>query len=132
MELQHHTCWLVMVAVSLLLLLLLPQVHALQRMEEENAWVRRPAQPLKDPLDKSLARAAWISFFLLLPALRLLPGMKHVVHASLFQNIMSTTVPYNNLHMAIRAAPLLLCCVLAALGAAVKAVVVGLMSRLLV
>eukprot|EP00775_Hariotina_reticulata_P008371 gene8371-8555_t len=107
-----------------------PQVHALQRMEEENAWVRRPAQPLKDPLDKSLARVAWISCFMLLPALRLLPGLRRVVHASVFQNIMSTTIPYNQLHLGVRTSPLLLCGVLAALVAAVKALV-GLVGALL-
>jgi hypothetical protein len=74
-------------------------------MEEENAWVRRPPQWTKDPLDKSLARVAWISFFMLLPLLRKLPGMKRVVHASMFQNIMSSTLPYNSLHAAVRAAP---------------------------
>lgn len=74
-------------------------------MEEENSWVRRPARIFQDPLDKTLARFAWISFFMLLPLLRLLPGMKQYVHASLFQTIMSTTIPYNKLHRAIRVAP---------------------------
>lgn len=83
----------------------LPQVHALQRMEEENSWVRRPPQLFKDPLPKTLARVAWISFFMLLPLLRLLPGMKRAVHASLFQTIMSTTIPYNRLQTLIRLAP---------------------------
>jgi hypothetical protein len=80
-------------------------VHALQRMEQENAWVRRPPQWLANPLDKSLARIAWVSFFMLLPLLRRLPGLQGRLHASLFQNIMSCTLPYNRLHAAVRASP---------------------------
>lgn len=104
---------------------LLPQAHALQHMEEENAWVRRPPQWGKDPLDKSLARVAWISFFILLALTRMLPGMKRVVHASLFQNIMSSTLPYNTLHTAVRAAPLVWAALLAGLFVAARAVFVG-------
>ncbi|KAF8058421.1 kmo [Scenedesmus sp. PABB004] len=83
----------------------MPQVHALQRMEEENSWVRRPADLLRDPPAKTLARVAWVSFFCLLPLARLVPGLRRAVHASLFQTIMSTTVGYDRLHAAIRAAP---------------------------
>jgi hypothetical protein len=99
------------------------QVHALQRMEEENSWVRRPANLLKDPLPKTLARVAWISFFMLLQLLLLLPGMKRAVHASLFQTIMSTTIPYNRLQTAIRVAPLVWAGMLAAVVVGVKQLV---------
>jgi hypothetical protein len=99
------------------------QVHALQRMEEENSWVRRPPNLMKDPLPKTLARFAWISFFMLLPLLRLLPGMKRAVHASLFQTIMSTTIPYDRLQTAIRLAPFVWAGLLAGLVAGVKQLV---------
>ena len=91
-------------------------------MEEENAWVRRPPQWGKDPLDKSLARVAWISFFMLLPLLRVLPipGLRRTVHASLFQNIMSSTVPYDSLHRAVRVAPLVWGVLLAVVVVAVR------------
>lgn len=98
------------------------QVHALQYMEEENAWVRRPPHWGQDPLDKSLARVAWLSFFMLLPLLRVVPGMKRGVHVSLFQNIMSSTMPYDALHRAVRVAPLVWAGVVAVVVAAARAV----------
>lgn len=92
--------------------------------------MRRPAQWVSDPLDKSLARIAWVSFFMLLPLLRRLPGLQGRVHASLFQNIMSNTLPYNRLHAAVRASPFVWLLLLT--GAALAArVVLGLAWRLL-
>jgi hypothetical protein len=96
--------------------------HALQHMEVESAWVRQPPRLLRDPLDKTLARVAWLSFFALLPLLRRLPALRRRLHASLFQNIMSTTLPYDRLHAAIRAAPFVWVGLLAGLLWAGKAV----------
>lgn len=110
-------------ATYLVLHALCLQVHALQHMEEENAWVRRPPQLTRDPLDKTLARVCWISFFMLLPLLRQLPWMRRYVHASLFQNIMSSTLAYNKLHMAVRLAPFVWGGLLAGLFAMVRLLV---------
>lgn len=87
--------------------------------------MRRPPRWLSDPLDKSLARVCWVSFFMLLPLLRALPGMKGVVHASMFQNIMSTTTPYNTLHTLVRVAPLVWVALLAGGVVAARAVFAG-------
>eukprot|EP00879_Flechtneria_rotunda_P010881 GHRR01011371.1.p1 GENE.GHRR01011371.1~~GHRR01011371.1.p1 ORF type:complete len:507 (+),score=143.33 GHRR01011371.1:1002-2522(+) len=104
-----------------------PQVHALQHMEQETAWIRRPPKLFQDPLDKTLARIAWTSFFILLPLLRLIPGVSRAIHASMFQNIISTTTPYDKLHNVVRVSPIALGLVLAGFvwcaKAAVKAVV---------
>jgi hypothetical protein len=95
------------------------QVHALQRMEEENAWVRRPMLLGQEPWHMTLARACWVSFFLLLPlARKALP--KAGIPRSLFQAIMSNTTPYNKLHWVVRAAPLVLAAVV---GSALSVVV---------
>ncbi len=104
------------------------QVHALQHMEQESAWVRRPARLLSDPLSATAARVAWLCFFCLLPLARALPGGRRLVHASLFQNIMSTTLPYDWLHAAIRIAPLIMTALLVLAVALARAVVLRTIS----
>ena len=94
-------------------------------MEAENAWVRRPASLFKDPLSITAIRIAWISFFMLLPLLRLVPGLRGQVHRSLFQTIMATAVPYNRLHTLVTAAPLVWLGIIAAAVAAIKAAAAG-------
>eukprot|EP00877_Chromochloris_zofingiensis_P007390 jgi/Chrzof1/2904/Cz12g03130.t1 len=97
----------------------LPQVHALQDMEYENAWVRRPLLLFKEPMRMTLARLCWMSFILLLPLLRvLLP--RGIVHKSLFQTIMANTTPYNTLHTFIRVSPFIWAGIMATLTAAVR------------
>jgi hypothetical protein len=99
-----------------------PQVHALQRIEEENAWVRRPAAPGKEPARMTYMRVAWACTVLLLAAAHKLlgagPDGRPRVPASLFENVMATTAPYDRLHWVIRAAPL-------ALAAAAVALIAG-------
>lgn len=95
------------------------QVHALQDMEYENAWVRRPLLLFKEPMRMTLARLCWMSFILLLPLLRvLLP--RGIVHKSLFQTIMANTTPYNTLHTFIRVSPFIWAGIMATLTAAVR------------
>jgi 2-polyprenyl-6-methoxyphenol hydroxylase-like FAD-dependent oxidoreductase len=108
----------------------LPQVHALQRIEEENAWVRRPAAPGREPARMTYMRVGWAATVLLLAAAHAaLPrGVRPA--ASLFENVMGTTAPYDRLRWAICAAPVV-CAALAAgaalaLAALVRAVLLGL------
>jgi len=101
----------------------LPQAHALQRIEEENAWVRRPAAFGQEPLRMSYMRVAWACTMLLLAAAHAvfgwLPtgggGSRVGPAASLFENVMATSAPYNKLRVFICAAPV--ACVLLAAGA---------------
>jgi hypothetical protein len=101
-------------------------------MEAENAWVRRPASLLKDPLSITAIRIAWVSFFLLLPLMRVMPGLSSQVHRSLFQTIMSTAVPYDRLHALVYAAPLVWLGLMAGVVAAVKGAWAGLAAALAV
>lgn len=85
----------------------LPQAHALQRIEEENAWARRPPAPGREPARMTYMRAAWGCAALLLAAAAALPrpGGRGWVPASLFENVMAATAPYDRLHWMVRAAP---------------------------
>jgi hypothetical protein len=73
-------------------------------MEAENAWVRA-APRLGDSISTWVHRVRWISFYALLPLLRLLPLGQHMIHRSLFQTIMANNLRYDRLHAAVKAAP---------------------------
>jgi 2-polyprenyl-6-methoxyphenol hydroxylase-like FAD-dependent oxidoreductase len=109
----------------------LPQAHALQLIEEENAWVRRPAAPGREPLRMTYMRVAWACAAALLAAahamLAALPGPLAArapqLSPSLFENVMATAAPYDALHWAVRAAPLVAAALLWGAVAAALAVV---------
>ncbi len=88
----------------------LPQARALQRIEEDNAWARRPAprRPGGEPLSASYARVAWGATAVLLAAAAALPLPAPLrARRSLFEAIMATTAPYNTLRAGLLAAPVL-------------------------
>ena len=103
-------------------------MNAVQHMEQGGAWERRPAHLLSGPLSATAARVAWLCFCCLRPPVRGLPGGRRLVHASLFQNIMSTTLPYDWLHAAIRVAPLIMTALLVLAVALARAVVLRTIS----
>jgi hypothetical protein len=73
-------------------------------MEAENAWVRASPR-LQDTFPAWLHRMCWVSFYTLLPLLRLLPIGRRYIYRSLFQTIMANNMRYDRLHAAVKAAP---------------------------